>query len=233
MGPLRTALRELVRGPSCRRVARADRCLRMKPGLPSSSSFSCCGVLDLDSFELAFSLLELTTFSGAGSSDPRMASLRTAGWFQYPVPSIVAAVLGLEISGVEREVSRPRVVHRRTVLAFVPSVIGFWTGFLRPSSSSSSSSSARFWRRRRQKHRRRPRTTRAPIEPARPPTMACLRELDMWIMSEDAVESSVWDPVPAARVWLGVAVALALVMNLEVEVGEYEMEPPTGSYDKT
>jgi hypothetical protein len=52
-------------------------------------------------------------------------------------------------------------------------------------------------------------------------------------MSEDAVESSVWDPVPAARVWLGVAVALALVMNLEVEVGEYEMEPPTGSYDKT
>lgn len=52
-------------------------------------------------------------------------------------------------------------------------------------------------------------------------------------MSEEAVESSVWGPVPAARVWLGVAVALALVMKLEVEVGEYEMEPLAGSYDKT
>jgi hypothetical protein len=51
-------------------------------------------------------------------------------------------------------------------------------------------------------------------------------------MFEDAVESSLWDPTSAAKVWLGVAVALVLVMKLEVEVGEYEMEPPTGSYDK-
>jgi hypothetical protein len=71
------------------------------------------------------------------------------------------------------------------------------------------------------------------MAPARPPTMACLRELDMLIMFEDAVESSLRDPASAARVWLGVAVELALVMKLEVEVGEYEMEPPTGSYDNT
>lgn len=62
--------------------------------------------------------------------------------------------------------------------------------------------------------------------------MACLRELDMWIMSEDFVEPSVWDPMSAAGAWLGVEVALALVMKLEVEVGAYEMEP-MGSYDKT
>ena len=70
------------------------------------------------------------------------------------------------------------------------------------------------------------------MAPARPPTMACLRELDMWIMSEDFVEPSVWDPTSAAGAWLGVEVALALVMKLEVEVGAYEMEP-MGSYDKT
>lgn len=200
----------------------------MKPGLPSCSSFSCCGVLDLDEFEMAlFAVLELTTRSGAGSSDSRIPSLRTKGRVQCSVltrirlPSTAEGVLGLEISGVEREVSRPRVFHSRTVLAFVPRVMGFLTGFLSPSSSSSSSS-ARFWRRRRQKHRRRPRITRAPMAPARPPTMACLRELDMVIMSEDDVEPSVWDPMSAARVRLGVEVALELVMKLEVEVGSYE-----------
>lgn len=209
----------------------------MKPGFPSCSSFSCCGVLCLEEGceRALFKALKLTTLSGAGSSDPRMASLRTAGWIHCSdarLPSIVAAVLGLEISGVERAVSRPKVVHRRTVLALVPSVMGFLTGFLRSFSSSSSSSSARFWRRRKQKQRRRPRITRTPMAPARPPTMACLRELDMWIMSEDFVEPSVWDPTSAAGAWLGVEVALALVMKLEVEVGAYEMEP-MGSYDKT
>ena len=48
-------------------------------------------------------------------------------------------------------------------------------------------------------------------------------------MSDEAVEPSVWDPRSAARVRLEVEVALELVMKLEVEVGAYEMEPPTGS----
>jgi hypothetical protein len=67
------------------------------------------------------------------------------------------------------------------------------------------------------------------MAPARPPTMACLRELDMLIMSEDSVEPSVWDPMSAAGVRLEVAVVLELVTKLEVDVGEYEMEPPIGS----
>jgi hypothetical protein len=52
-------------------------------------------------------------------------------------------------------------------------------------------------------------------------------------MSDDDVEPSVWDPTSAARVWLGVEVALALVTKLEDDVGAYEMEPLIGSYDKT
>jgi len=48
-------------------------------------------------------------------------------------------------------------------------------------------------------------------------------------MSDDDFEPAVWDPRSASRVGLGVEVALELVMKLELEVGSYEMEPPTGS----
>jgi len=202
-------------------AARAERCLRTKPAGRSS-----CGVLDLDEFELA-----LTTRRGAGSRDSRMPSLRTNGRVQCSVltrirlPSTGDGVLGFEISGVERAVSpRQRAFHRRTVLGLVAKVMAGLTD-LRPSSSSSSSS-PRLWRRRRQKHRRMPIKTMAPMAPARPPTMACLREFDMLIMSEDAV-SVAWDPTFVGTVRLELVDELE--MELKLEVGAKEKEPPIGS----
>lgn len=192
----------------------------MRPCLRSS-----CGVLDLEE-------TELTTRRGAGSKESLIPSPRTKGLDQCSVltrirlPSTGDGVLGLEISGVERAGERPKEFHRRTVLGFVPSVIGALTGFLRPSSSSSSSSSPRLWRRRRQKHRRIPTNTRAPIAPAKPPTMACLRELDMWIMSEEDV-SVARDPMSVGRVLVELTVELE--NESVVEEGAKEIEPPIGS----
>ena len=222
MGPRLTALRDSLREPSCKNAARAERCLRTKPAGRSS-----CGVLDLDEFELAF-----TTRRGAGSRDSRMPSLRTNGRVQCSVltrirlPSTGDGVLGLEISGVERAGSaRPRVFQRRTVLGLVAKVIGF-TG-LRPSSSSSSSSPC-LWRRRRQKQRRMPINAIAPIAPARPPTMACLREFGMLIKSEDAV-SVACEPMLVGVVKLELDDVLEIKVELGVEVGAKEKEPPIGS----
>jgi hypothetical protein len=204
MGPRLTALRDSLRAPSCKNACRAERCLRTNP-----SGRSCCGELDLEEFEFA-----LTTRRGAGSRDSRMPSLRTKGRVQCSVltrirlPSTGEGVLlGLEISGVERAVSsRPREFHKRTVLGLVASVMAGLTG-LRPSSSTSSSS-RRLWRRRRQKQRRMPISTRAPMAPARPPTMACLREFGMEIRSEEA------DSVACDPMFVGV-VRLELVDVLE------------------
>ena len=66
----------------------------------------------------------------------------------------------------------------------------------------------------------------APMAPARPPTIACLREFGMLIKSEDAV-SVACDPMLVGVVWLELIDVLE--MKVELEVGAKEKEPPIGS----
>ena len=66
----------------------------------------------------------------------------------------------------------------------------------------------------------------APMAPARPPTIACLRELGMLIRSEDA-NSVARDPTLVGVVRLELVDVLEMEVNLEV--GANENEPPIGA----
>ena len=66
----------------------------------------------------------------------------------------------------------------------------------------------------------------APMAPARPPTIACLREFGMLIRSEDAV-SVARDPTLVGVVRLELVDVLEMEVNLEV--GANENEPPIGA----
>ena len=68
----------------------------------------------------------------------------------------------------------------------------------------------------------------APIAPARPPTMACLRELGMLIRSEDGV-SVACDPMLVGVVWVEITDVLEIKLEVGVEIGAKEKEPPIGS----
>ena len=68
----------------------------------------------------------------------------------------------------------------------------------------------------------------APIAPARPPTMACLREFGMLIKSEDAV-SVACEPMLVGVMKLELDDVLEIKVELGVEVGAKEKEPPIGS----
>lgn len=70
----------------------------------------------------------------------------------------------------------------------------------------------------------------APMAPARPPTIACLREFGMLIRSEDGV-SVARDPTLVGVVRLELVDVLE--MEVKLEVGAKEKEAPIGSYDKT
>jgi hypothetical protein len=71
-----------------------------------------------------------------------------------------------------------------------------------------------------------PITIMAPMAPARPPTIACLREFDMLIRSEDDV-SVACEPTCVGTVRLELVDAVE--MEVKLEVGAKEKEPPIGS----